>query len=192
MGAEKHYMLVNPSGDICLVWRATGQITERPFPIMMRDEWGRFLPYAEKGRHNFGCVPADLNNSNELFTRILISAEQFAMIGNTHFYHFYYDKYGRKITIRPGHREVFVDAGVWGNPQEVRTTTEVTYPHDLALSHIAYGGRPIYWITPLSEKSPADFPEFHQQKMLHPLQYQSRNVHGERRLSIPFLNIPHR
>lgn len=185
MGAEKHYMLVNPSGDICLVWCATGRITERPFPIMMRDEWGRVLPYAEQGRINYGCVPADLNGSNELFTRIMISEEQFALIGHVHFYCYYYDKQRRQIMIRPGHREVIIDAGVWGNPNTVHRTVEVAFPTDLERCGIAYGGRPIYWITWTSDKSHTDFPELVKQGCLHPLKYKPREVQQERRTTSP-------
>lgn len=178
MSQENQYMIVNPSGDICLVYRATGQLSNAPFPIMMRDEWGQFVSYAEKGSHNHGCVPANLNDSSELFTRIRISKEQYELIGHLAFYCYRYEKQRRRIVLRPGHRRIKIDKGTWGNPDTEEYRTEVSYPDDLELCGIAYGGRPIYWIRWDSEKSHTDFPELATQGCLHPLKYKPKKYYG--------------
>lgn len=185
MSSERHYMFVNPTGDICFVYRGTGKLSDAPFPIMMRDEWGEILPYAEKGRHNHGCVPLDVNSSNEIFTRIMIDEEQFALIGHPMFFCYHYDKQGRKIALRPGHKKVKRDMGMWQNPEKESYRVEVAYPDDLERCGIAYGGRPIYWIKWTSDKSHEDFPELVKQGCLHPLKYKPREVQQERRTTFP-------
>ena len=185
MGAKKHYILTNLSGDICLVYRATGSLSDAPFPIMMRDEWGRFLPFTEKSSHNRGCVPADLNAPSELFSRIEITEEDFALVGHPAFYCYYYDKQAQKISLRPGHRRIPVETGVWGNPNKITYRTEVNFPNDLELCNIAYGGRPIYWIRWTSDKSAEDFPELVKQGCLHPRKYKPREVQRTYRTSFP-------
>ena len=175
MSAERFYILVNPAGDICLVKRVTGAVVDGPFPIQMKDEWGRILPYAEQGPHNYGCVPGDMTEPSEIFTPIQISAEQYQEIGHLAFYCYRYKKQGRKIELRPGHYKKKVEPGLWGRKDREYYHIGVSYPEDLELCGIAYGGRPIYWIRWNSEKSHTDFPELTAQGCLHPLKYKPRH-----------------
>lgn len=175
MSLPSYYISVNPSGDICLVFRMVNPISYQPFPIMMRDEYGKVLSYAEQGPHNYGCLPASLVGSNEIFTRIEISKENYELIGHSAFFCYYYEKRGRKILLRPGHRRVKVDPGMWAGSRKEYYRTEVSDPDNLELCMIAYGGRPIYWIKCESEKSHTDYSELAAHGCLHPLKYKPRN-----------------
>ena len=177
MGYERYYIFTNPGGDICLVSRITGAFSDLPFPVQMRDEWGKVLPYAEQGSHNYGCLPLHMNAPGEFFQRIMISQEQFALIGHPNFYCYHYDRQRRQICLRPGHQRVRIDAGIWGSPDKEYYKTEVNDSDNLELCNIAYGGRPIYWIKWDSEKAHTDFPELAQQGCLHPLKYKPRGIY---------------
>lgn len=173
MSALRYYIYANPWGDIVLAHASVASISDNPFPVQMVDEYGKILPYAEQGPYNHGCLPLDLNGSNEFFRRIEIEEEQFQLVGNVQFFHWRYNKNGRKIELRPGHMRILCDGGMWRKSDKY-----VTMVHDpdnaLKRTCIAYGGRPIYQIKEGTGKVPDDYPELRRQGCLLPSYYRGK------------------